>query len=118
MPKIVVSYRRADSAGIAGRIFDRLTQRYGDESVFMDVDNIPVGIDFRRHIQDVLQACDIFLAVVGTRWTGEGGARIKEDADPVRVEVETALQRGLPIVPVLVDGARMPEAMDLPDSLK
>lgn len=120
MAKIVVSYRRADSAAIAGRIFDRLTGHYGDDSVFMDVDNIPFGIDFRHHIKNVLEYCDAVLVVVGPRWTGAGadGTRILHDADPVRVEVETALQRGVPIIPILVDGARMPEATELPESLR
>lgn len=119
MPKIVVSYRRADSAAIAGRIFDRLTTQYGDDSVFMDVDNIPFGTDFRHHIRQVLETSDIFIAVVGPHWSGtEGANRIREEADPVRVEVETALARGMPIIPLLVDGARMPTVADLPESLQ
>jgi uncharacterized membrane protein YgcG len=119
MPKIVVSYRRADSAAIAGRIFDRLTTQYGDDSVFMDVDNIPFGTDFRHHIRQVLETSDIFIAVVGPHWGGaEGASRIREEADPVRVEVETALARGMPVIPLLVDGARMPTVAELPESLQ
>src|SRR5262245_17340226 len=120
MAKIVVSYRRADSAAIAGRIFDRLVSHYGEDAVFMDVDDIPFGIDFRQHIKGVLESCDVLLAVVGPRWAGLSaeGARIKDAADPVRVEVESALQRGLPVIPVLVDGARMPAASELPEALQ
>lgn len=121
MAKIIVSYRRADSAAIAGRIFDRLAARYGEESVFMDVDNIPFGTDFRTHIREELLRSDMLVAVIGPRWTGaaaDGKSRIADEADPVRVEVETALTQGIPVLPVLVDGAAMPEANQLPESLK
>jgi TIR domain-containing protein len=117
MPKIAISYRRADSAAIAGRIFDRLVARYGAASVFMDIDNIPIGRDFRHHIQETLQHTDILIAVIGPRWLGAdeaGAVRMQETSDPVRVEIETALERSLPIIPVLVDGARMPQSNDLP----
>lgn len=121
MPKIIVSYRRSDSAAITGRIFDRLTSRYGDESVFMDIDNIPFGIDFRTHIKGELEKSDIVVAVIGPRWLGavaDGPARINEAADPVRVEVETALRSGVTLIPVLVDGATMPTESELPEGLK
>ncbi len=121
MTKIIVSYRRSDSSASAGRIFDRLTSRYGDDSVFMDVDNIPFGIDFRTHIQSELLKSDILVAVIGPRWfgaTADGQHRISEETDPVRVEVETALRNGVPVLPVLVDGAAMPGANQLPEALK
>jgi TIR domain len=117
MPTIVISYRRSDSSAIAGRIFDRLTSHYGEESVFMDVDNIPLGVDFRTHIHQILQRTDVLIAVIGANWLGlnsGGGARMHEHADPVRVEIETALQRQTRIIPVLVDGAKMPESAALP----
>jgi hypothetical protein len=117
MPTIVISYRRSDSSAIAGRIFDRLTSHYGEESVFMDVDNIPLGVDFRTHIQEILQRTDVLIAVVGANWLGlnsAGGTRMHDKADPVRVEIETALQRQTRIIPVLVDGAKMPESAELP----
>ncbi len=121
MPKIIISYRRADSGVITGRIRDRLAQHYGDDSVFMDIDNIPVGMDFRKNIADALAKNDILLAVIGPDWLGaasSGPGRIHDQDDPVRIEVETALQRGIPTIPVLVGGASMPKADDLPDSLK
>lgn len=119
MPRIVISYRRADSAAISGRIFDRLTQRYGAEKIFMDIDEIPFGIDFREHIAEVLATCDAVVAVMGQRWlTGAGTAsRIVEETDPVRIEVQAALERGVPVIPVLVEGAAMPEPSDLPEPL-
>jgi hypothetical protein len=68
MSKIVVSYRRSDSQAIAGRIVDRLIAQFGEQSVFMDVDNIPFGIDFRQHIQSVLAQAEVLIAVVGPDW--------------------------------------------------
>ena len=70
MPRIAISYRRDDSAAITGRIFDRLVARYGADSVFRDVDNIPIGVDFREHINGILAQTDITLVVVGKRWFG------------------------------------------------
>lgn len=70
MPRITISYRRDDSGVITGRIFDRLAAHYGRESVFRDIDNIPPGADFRKHIDQVLDDSDIVLAVVGPKWVG------------------------------------------------
>src|SRR5215470_8309898 len=120
MPKILISYRRSDTAGVAGRIFDRLVARYGHESIFMDVDHIPFGIDFRDHIRDSLLTGDVLLAIVGTRWLGQRTgerARMHDPNDPVRVEIETALGQGLPLIPVLVEGAAMPTPDELPEAL-
>jgi hypothetical protein len=129
MPKIIISYRRADSGVITGRIRDRLAQHYGEDAIFMDIDSIPFGMDFRKNIADVLSKNDLLLAVIGADWLGTassgrtpglapGHGRIHDQDDPVRIEVETALQRGIPTIPVLVGGAGMPKADDLPDSLK
>jgi hypothetical protein len=117
MPIIAISYRRSDSSAISGRIYDRLTAHYGDHSVFMDVDNIPFGTDFRSHIRETLQRSDILIAVIGPKWLGanaDANSRMQEKTDPVRVEIETALERKIPILPVLVDGAKMPESTELP----
>ncbi len=121
MSKIVVSYRRSDSQAIAGRIVDRLIAEFGEQSVFMDVDNIPFGIDFRQHIRSVLAQAEVLIAVVGPDWLGagaDGGSRIGEEDDPVRVEIETALRQEIVVIPVLVDGASMPKAAALPESLR
>jgi len=117
MPTIAISYRRSDSSAISGRIYDRLAAHYGERSVFMDVDDIPFGIDFRSHIQETLQRTDILIAVIGSQWLGsnaDGTSRMLEKNDPVRAEIETALERKLPILPVLVDGAKMPDSSELP----
>jgi TIR domain len=120
MPRTLICYRRSDSAAIAGRICDRLIAHFGKASVFMDVDNIPFGIDFRQHIGEALQKIDILLVIIGPTWLGkstDGQSRIMEAGDPVRVEVEAALGRGIPVVPVLIDGAAMPSSAELPESL-
>ncbi len=120
MPRIALSYRRQDSAAITGRIFDRLCAHYGKDSVFIDVDSIPYGTDFRTHIQKVWQQTDVVIAVIGQHWLGTneaGAVRLSEESDPVRQEIETALELEMPLLPVLVDGAKMPAATTVPESL-
>jgi hypothetical protein len=120
MPSIILSYRRSDSDVIAGRMHDRLASHYGTNSVFMDIDSIPFGLDFREHIKSALLQNDILIAVIGPNWIGGSGdnSRIFDETDPVRIEVETALQRSIPVVPVLVRGAIMPKPSELPEGLK
>ena len=88
MAKIIISYRRADSTAIAGRIRDRLVGQYGASLVFMDVEDIPFGIDFRDHIRGELLRSDLLLVIVGREWLGkaaDGTARILSETDPVRI---------------------------------
>lgn len=120
MPRILLSYRRADSQAMAGRVFDWLVHHYGQESVFIDIDDIPLGSDFRTYIKKHLAAADLVLAVIGPRWLGprEGKPnRIFDLDDPVVIEIQTALAEKVPLLPVLVDGATMPGPADLPESL-
>jgi len=119
-PKIVVSYRRSDAA-MAGRIFDRLVQRFGTTSLFIDIDNIPYGADFRQHIEDALKSSDLLIALVGEKWLGSrkgSKARILSETDPVRVELETAFGHNIKILPVLLDNSKMPDPRSLPDNIK
>jgi hypothetical protein len=121
MPTIFLSYRREDSKWIAGRIFDRLESHYGKGDVFMDIDVIPVGVDFREHIRVILKCCDILLAIVGPRWPGvdeAGPPRIADENDWVRIEIEACLEKNIPVIPVLVDRAHMPSPSDLPESMR
>jgi len=121
MAKLSISYRRADSEAITGRIFDRLSAHYGKDAVFRDIDNIPAGEDFRERIKEALQNSDILLAIVGPKWTGparSGTSRINEETDQVRIELETALQKGIPVIPVLVGGSKPPKPQQLPPDLK
>lgn len=120
MPRIAISYRRTDAA-MAGRISDQLKAHYGKDAVFIDIENIPFGIDFRTHIRAVLLQSDVLVALIGANWLGrnEGGmTRMQEEIDPVKVEVETALERKMPIIPVLIDGAKMPGSGELPASFE
>jgi hypothetical protein len=106
MPRLVISYRRDDSKDVVGRIRDRLATHYGDEAVYMDVDDNPAGVDFRRHFQRVLDEADTLVVIIGPKWLGAARgkrSRIDEPGDPVRVEIESALQKEaqVAIVPVL-----------------
>jgi hypothetical protein len=120
--KIFISYRRDDSIGTAGRLNDRLVQTFGRKNVFMDVDQIPAGVDFARHLNVHVADCDVFLAVIGPGWLdskdGDGARRLDSPEDFVRVEILAALGRSIRVIPVLVDGAEMPSPKDLPDALK
>jgi formylglycine-generating enzyme required for sulfatase activity len=120
MPKIFISYRRDDSAGMAGRIYDWLEARFGRDNLFMDVDAIPFGVDFREHLHNAVGQCDVLLAVIGRNWVGptpEGTRRLDDPKDFVRIEIEAALARNIFIIPVLVDQMRMPAETELPSSL-
>src|ERR1700738_2938749 len=117
MPNIAISYRRKDAPGMARLICEQLRLRYGSDHVFMDVD-IPYGTNYRTHIEQVLRACDILLVVIGRRWLGGRKSRLNQSDDPVRLEIETARTCNNAIIPVLVDGARMPDAAQLPEDLK
>jgi hypothetical protein len=121
MPNIVISYRRDDSPGTVGWIHEKLSNHYGANSVFRDIDSVAYAIDFRKSIGRALRRCDVMLALVGPRWTGGTAgnpSRIQETNDWVRVEIETALQLDVPIIPVLIDGAKMPPAEELPDTIR
>jgi flagellar biosynthesis GTPase FlhF len=120
MPNIMISYRRDDSEVITGRIFDRLVTHYGKEAVFHDIDSVPLGVDFREHINTVLNTSDIVLAVVGPKWVGQraGVSRLANAADPVRVKIEGDLGRNVPLIPILVLRGKMPRPDQLPPSLQ
>jgi hypothetical protein len=119
---VFISYRRDDSGGYAGRIYDRLTSRLGRENVFFDVDTIPPGRDFVDVLSERVGKCDALLAVIGKHWVlsagSENARRLDDPNDFVRIEIEAALNRDVPVIPVLVGGAAMPHPEDLPDSLK
>jgi hypothetical protein len=119
-PAIFISYRRDDSSDVTGRIYDRLIQHFGKYSVFKDVDSIPLGVDFRKHLGDSVGRCDVLLTVIGRQWLiGDVGQRRLDDVrDFVRIEIEAALQRDIPVVPVLVQAAPVPRREDLPETLQ
>ena len=117
---IFISYREKDSAGEAGRLVDSLKEHFEDDQIFMDIDKIEPGVDFSDAISHSLECCDVMLAIIGPRWMGDTKqiSRIKNDGDWVRLEIATALARNIRVVPVLVDGAELPTAEELPDDLQ
>ncbi len=121
VPKLFISYRRDDSAAVAGRLYDRLASHFGAGSVFIDVDSIPYGVDFRSHLAAEVAKCDVLLAVIAAEWLKaeqDGKRRLDGRSDFVRVEIESALARGIPVIPVLVGNVTMPKDEELPDSLR
>ncbi len=122
MSRVFISYRRDDSADITGRIFDRLRAHFDKQILFRDVDVIPFGSDFRQVIRKAVEDCQVLLAVIGPTWlsiaTEDGTRRLDDPHDFVRLEIETALKRNIPVIPVLVNKAAMPKAVHLPDSLQ
>ncbi len=119
---IFISYRREDSREITGRICDRLTGKFGKETIFRDVDSIPAGVDFREHISKTIDRCNVLVAVIGNRWleakNRKGELRLEHADDPLSVEIETALKKEITVIPVLVKGAIMPDPDYLPERIK
>jgi len=105
LTKVFISYRRDDSAYIAANIYEKLQNHFGGDSVFFDIDTIPLGTDFRKHISNSVQQCDVLLAVIGDSWVNSadehGKKRLDDPADFVRLEIESALTREIPVIPVL-----------------
>jgi hypothetical protein len=118
--KVFISYRRRETAGHAGRLYDRLAEHFGDERVFMDLRMEP-GVDFVETIDAAVGDCDALLSIIGAQWLDMRGAdgrrRLDDPDDFARMEVEAALARNVRVIPVLVQEARMPEAEQLPASL-
>jgi TIR domain len=118
---IAISYRREDTAPIAGRIYDRLQSIFGRDQVFLDFDSIPFGVDFRTHISESLNRCDTLLVIIGPHWSGaspDGSRRIDDPTDFVRAEVAQALARNIRVIPLLIDRTEMPSSSSLPEDLK
>jgi hypothetical protein len=115
--QVFVSYRRGDSPHAAGRLVDWLNNRF---KLYIDVDTQP-GVDFTVALREALNQADVLLAVIGSQWltsTAEsGGRRIDQQGDWVAEEIGTALGRGTPVIPVLIDGANMPSRHELPPAL-
>jgi hypothetical protein len=119
---IFISYRRDDTEGEAGRLFDDLTRAFGDQAVFMDVVGIRPGVDFRKAIDENVSNCGVLLAMIGRQWLTvadeDGGPRLSHEYDYVRLEIAAALTRNIALIPVLVHDAHMPRAEQLPENLK
>ncbi|WP_280151198.1 toll/interleukin-1 receptor domain-containing protein [Piscinibacter sp. XHJ-5] len=119
--RVFISYRRDDAAGYARAIYDELVRRFSDERVFMDADDIAAGLPFDEVIRGAVGQSQVLLVLIGKRWMGESPdapSRLHDPADFVRAEIEAGLSRGLRVIPVLLDGAAMPRAEVLPESLR
>ena len=121
-PRVFLSYRREDTSGHAGRIYDELAKSFGPSQVFMDVDALEPGADFPERLQAAVGATDVLVAVIGRQWLDTrdevGARRLDNPDDFVRIEIAAALERGILVIPVLVGGTSFPTAAELPDALK
>jgi formylglycine-generating enzyme required for sulfatase activity len=121
LSRIFICYRREDSGPAAGRIYDRLEGHFERGQVFMDVDDIPLGVDFWDWLDRQIRQCDLVLVVIGRHWLtaedADGQRRLDAPRDFVRTEIEIALKRDIPLIPVLLDDAQMPDEAALPASI-
>jgi hypothetical protein len=121
MAKVFLCYRREDAAGYAIAVQERLAKEFGTD-VFIDVDNIPIGTNFVKALKKEVAKCEVLLAVLGKGWFDardeDGNRRLENPNDFVRIEIAAALQRGIPVVPILLDGAKIPSAAQLPKELE
>ena len=118
---IFISYRRADAGAYARLLQVKLGEEFPGVALFMDLDSIEAGVDFAEAIKEGVDACRVLIALIGPKWLAvddEGRRRIDNPDDYVRFEIRTALQRGVRVIPVLVDGGKMPGAQDLPDDVR
>jgi hypothetical protein len=122
MACVFINYRRGDTSGEARALFNELVAIRGKDSVFMDVDTIALGRDFRQIVRERVETCDLMLALIGRDWStvtnSSGKHRLEDSNDFVRLEIAAALKRDIPVIPVLVQGAAMPAAEQLPDEIK
>jgi hypothetical protein len=122
MPGIFINYRRDDAPGAAGRLHDHLARSFSRRDLLIDVDAIEPGFDFDKQIETQVSQCDALLALIGPRWLmaedEQGRRRLHNEKDYVRIEIASALRRGIPVIPVLLDSTPMPSESELPHDLK
>ncbi len=121
MPTIFLCYRRSETEGVAGRLYDRLVARFGKDQVFRDIDRIPGGADFIAASEQALESAEAFVPLIGANWLSltddRGLPRLAQPDDRVRVEIRLALEAQVPIFPVLVESAEMPKSRQLPSDI-
>lgn len=122
MSRIFINYRRVDSEGYVGRLYDHLVQHFDPQDIFIDVNSIEPGADFIQALENAVAACDIFIAMIGPQWLTaadeNGERRIDQWNDFVRIEIASALKQNKLVIPVLVGRAKMPAPKDLPEDLQ
>ncbi len=122
MSRIFINYRRQDTEGYVGRLYDHLAQHFDPRDIFMDVDSIPPGADFVQVLEEAVSGCDVLIAMIGPQWTTindeAGQRRLDQWNDFVRIEIASALRQNKLVIPVLVGRARMPSPDQLPQDLK
>jgi TIR domain len=122
MAKIFMCHRRGDDDAMMRLLYDRLEQEFGREEMLVDVDAIPLGMDFRNVLQEAVSRSEVMLVLIGPRWLTkldhDGRRRVDNPHDFVRMEIEQALQLSVPIIPVLLDGAPFPKLNEVPDTLR
>src|SRR6266511_4418850 len=120
--RIFLKYRRDETSGHAGRLFDVLAARFGNDHVFMDIDRIEPGLDFADVISEAVASCDVFIALIGSRWLtsadAKGRPRLENPEDFIRLELEAALELDVRLIPALVQNAQMPSSDELPETLR
>ena len=118
---IFISYRRDESSGYAGRIGDKFVEHFGEDRIFRDLDSIEPGLDFAEVIKRAVDSTEVMIVVIGRNWVtatdAAGQKRLENPDDYVRIEIATALKRNTRVIPLLVQGAVMPSAEELPDDL-
>ncbi len=120
--RIFLSYRREEASAVAGRLYDRLVNRFGQEAIFMDISSIEIGQDFLEAIEQAVASSQVMLVLIGNEWNNladsEGRRRLDNPKDFIRLEIEAALEHDLLVIPILIDNAVMPSFQDLPGPLK
>jgi WD40 repeat protein len=118
---VFISYRRQETSGLTGRLYDRLAAHLGEDQVFMDVNAIALGVDFAEVVSKAVSTCQVQLVVIGPQWLTatdlDGRRRLDDPDDIVRLEIAAALERDIRVIPILVEGTKMPSSRELPDSL-
>lgn len=120
-PKLFLSYRRSDAADISGRVYDGLSREHGKKRVIKDVNSFPPGVDFKEYIEDIIPSCTAVLVIISPHWTQTrgGSPRTRKGFDDyVHLEIRCALEHGVPVIPVLVGGARLPDPKRLPSDVR
>lgn len=120
MPRIFISYRQADSEGHVGRLYDHLKRVFDESEIFRDLDSLHGGEEFSSTCEKAVEACEVFIAVIGPNWLNirdDKGRRLDNPKDVVRREIATALKQKKRVIPVLVARAAIPKSKDLPDEI-